>query len=66
MISLLRNVSVCLIRPNKQLLICLNKFATDSKQIEALTKKNKVVVFMKVIHFLSANNFQLQFIPITC
>ena len=49
--SLIRNVSVCLLRPNRQLFLGLNKFATDSKQIEALTKKNKVVVFMKVFSF---------------
>ncbi|CAO1435024.1 unnamed protein product [Diamesa serratosioi] len=47
--SLFRNISVCLSRPNNQLFLVLNKFATDSKQIEALTKKNKVVVFMKGI-----------------
>lgn len=55
--SFIKNISVCLLKPNNQLFIVLNKFATDSKQIEALTKKNKVVVFMKVMNFLSANNF---------
>ena len=48
---LIRNISVRLLRPNKQLFLGLNQFATDSKQIETLTKKNKVVVFMKVFSF---------------
>lgn len=43
-------MSVYLLKPNKHLFIGLNKFVTDSKQIEALTKKNKIVVFMKVMN----------------
>lgn len=57
--SLIRNISGCLLRPNKHLFMSLNKFATDSKQIEALTKKNKVVVFMKVFLF-GYNNLLFQ------
>lgn len=46
--SLIKSVSAQLIRHHRQFLIQTSYFATDLKKIEELTKKNKVVVFMKV------------------
>lgn len=46
--SLIKNLSTQLIRNQRQFLIQCSGFATDAKHIEELTKKNKVVVFMKV------------------
>lgn len=46
--SLIRNLSKQLIRNHRQFLIQSSNFATDAKAIEEMTKKNKVVVFMKV------------------
>jgi hypothetical protein len=47
--SLIRNLSSPLLRNHRQFLIQASNFATDAKAIEELTKRNKVVVFMKVI-----------------
>ncbi|KAG5673894.1 hypothetical protein PVAND_003897 [Polypedilum vanderplanki] len=44
---LIKNISTHLIRNQRQLLMQCSRFATDAKFIEELTKKNKVVVFMK-------------------
>lgn len=46
--SLIKSLSTQLIRHHRQFLIQSSYFATDLKKIEELTKKNKVVVFMKV------------------
>lgn len=46
--SLIKNISSQLVRQHRQLLIQGSRFATDAKTIEEMTKKNKVVVFMKV------------------
>lgn len=54
--SVLRNLSSQLIRNQRQFLIKYKSFATDVKAIEELTKKNKVVVFMKVCCSLMRNN----------
>jgi len=45
--SVIKNISSHLIRNHRQLLIQSRFLAFDSKAIEDLTKKNKVVVFMK-------------------
>lgn len=46
--TLIRNISSQLIRNQKLMVIQCSRFATDPKIIEEMTKKNKVVVFMKV------------------
>ncbi|CRK91920.1 CLUMA_CG005539, isoform A [Clunio marinus] len=45
--ALVKNLSFQLIRNQRQFLLHCSRFATDAKAIEDLTKKNKVVVFMK-------------------
>jgi len=45
--SVIKNLSSHLIRNHRQLLIQSRFLASDAKAIEDLTKKNKVVVFMK-------------------
>lgn len=45
--SIIKSISTQLIRNHRQFLIQCGSFATDAKKIEELTKKNKVVVFMK-------------------
>lgn len=45
--SVIRNLSVRLLSKRTQLLTQCKSFATDAKLIEEMTKKNKVVVFMK-------------------
>lgn len=45
---LIRNLASNLVRNQRQLLIHCNRLATDAKNIEEMTKRNKVVVFMKV------------------
>lgn len=44
----IRSLSSHLMRNQRQILVQCNRFASDTKAIEELTKKNKVVVFMKV------------------
>lgn len=44
----IRNVSSQFIRNPRSILLQFNRFASDTKAIEDLTKKSKVVVFMKV------------------
>ena len=46
--NLVRSLSTQLVRNQRLILLQCSNFATDSKAIEELTKKNKVVVFMKV------------------
>lgn len=46
--NLVKNITTQVIRNHRQFLVQCSRFATDAKQIEDLTKKNKVVVFMKV------------------
>jgi hypothetical protein len=58
--ALFRNLTQQAVRNHKLLIVQCNRFATDSKVIEEMTKKNKVVVFMKV----SLNNVKFQNKPI--
>lgn len=45
----IKGISSFLIRNQRQIILQSNhRFASDTKAIEELTKKNKVVVFMKV------------------
>ncbi|CAG9808778.1 unnamed protein product [Chironomus riparius] len=44
---LINNITRQIVRNHRQLLIQCSQFATDGKIIEEMTKKNKVVVFMK-------------------
>lgn len=46
--ALLKNLSTQVMRNHKLLVVQCSRFATDPKVIEEMTKKNKVVVFMKV------------------
>lgn len=47
--SIIRNLSSQLLRNNRQLVrLPYAAFATDAKEIEKMTTKSKVVVFMKV------------------
>lgn len=50
MISIVKNLSSQMIRHQRQFLLRCNRFATDAKAIEELTKKSAVVVFMKVCY----------------
>lgn len=54
---LVKNITRQIIRNHRQLLIQCSQFATDGKIIEDMTKKSKVVVFMKVrkLQFLCRN-----------
>lgn len=45
--NIIKSVSTHLIRNQRQFLLQCSRFATDAKTIEEMTKKNKVVVFMK-------------------
>jgi len=58
---LVKNITRQIIRNQRQLLIQCSQFATDGKIIEDMTKKSKVVVFMKVrkMTFLSRDQNSL-------
>lgn len=46
--AIIKNISTHLIRNQRQLILQCSRFASDVKTIEEMTKKNKIVVFMKV------------------
>lgn len=62
--SIVKNLSTHLIRNQRQFLLQCSRFATDVKAIEELTKKNKVVVFMKVKRLISRLAGQFQYLQI--
>lgn len=57
--ALLRNISSQVIRQHKLFVVPCSRFATDPKIIEEMTKKNKVVVFMKVNDEIFTTNQQI-------